>query len=64
MDNIVLIGSEEVSKAGYNMLNAAREISQAASYIESSLLDHRRYMDEWLIRFGEMLKQPPSGQEG
>jgi len=62
MDNINLIGSEDVFRASHNMQNAASEISRAASSMDHSLLEHRRYLDEFIVRFEEALK--PSQENG
>lgn len=51
-----LIGSEDVSRAGHNMQHAASEMSPAASSIAHTLEMHQRFMDDWLVRFEEVMK--------
>ncbi len=47
-DNVLLIGSEEVARAGHNMTHAAQEMKQAAYNIEASLHMHQQFMTQWL----------------
>lgn len=62
MDYIHLMGSEDVSRAGSAMREAANEMRRAASEIESALQQHRIFMDEWISRFEQALEQ--KAQEG
>lgn len=52
---VTLIGSEEVSRAGYTMRDAAHEMNGAAGRIEYALEQHQRFMDDWLTRLSETL---------
>jgi acyl-CoA thioesterase len=53
---VTLIGVEDVSRAGHNMQHAASEMSSAASSIAHTLEMHQRFMDDWLVRFEEVMK--------
>lgn len=55
MQNVHLVGSEDVSRAGYTMREAAQTMASAASSIQYSLEMHQRFMDDWLIRFEDIL---------
>ncbi len=46
-----LMGSEDVSRAGYVMRDAAQTMSQAVSSLAYTLELHQRFMDDWLSRF-------------
>lgn len=52
---VTLIGSEDVSRAGYTMRDAAHEMNAAAGRIEYALEQHQRFMDDWIIRLTETL---------
>lgn len=58
---IHLSGAEEVSRAAGRMVHAAEEMKQAAATLDHTLFMHRQWMDEWLMRFEEVLKEGPSG---
>lgn len=51
VDNIYLVGSEDVRNAGQAMSSAAAEILRAANLISQALYDHQRFLDDWLERF-------------
>jgi len=57
MESIFLMGSEDVSKAGYSMRDAAATMRSAASSIDESLRQHQRFLDDWLQRFEAALTQ-------
>jgi len=50
-DCMHLIGAEAVQSAGHEMAIAAEGMRQAAAGIEDSLLRHRLWADEWMLRF-------------
>lgn len=54
-DYMTLMGSEDVSRAGYAMREAAHEMSRAASNIDSAHRDHQRYLEDWLAQFSAVL---------
>ena len=56
-DYITLLGAEDVSKAGYNILHAADSINRAVGNFDESLRAHQRFMDEWLQTFEKILSE-------
>jgi hypothetical protein len=52
---ITLMGSEQVQSAGRNMASAADTMRSAAGSIDESLRQHRRFMDDWLMRLENIL---------
>lgn len=46
-----LIGSEDVRTGGASMLRAAEEMNRVANNLEQTLLQHQRFMDDWLARY-------------
>lgn len=57
MENMLLIGSEEVARAGHNMLRAAEMMSNVSSNQQVVLEAHQRFLDDWLLRFEQMLDE-------
>ena len=55
MENIYLIGSEDVKKAGYSMQSSAEIIQSASNSLSNSLYDHQLFMTDWLNRFENIL---------
>lgn len=62
METIVLMGAEDVSRAGHNMSNAAEEMKRAAAQIEDSLFRHQRFLDDWLIRLEQIMTKEASDE--
>ena len=56
-DYITLLGAEDVRRAASVISQAASTMQSAASQIEDSLLRHRMFLDDWLVRFEEALKE-------
>jgi len=56
-ENVFLIGSEDVQRAGYAMQGAAATIQSAANTISDALFQHRQFMDDWLARLECVLKE-------
>lgn len=56
MDNVYLIGAEDVRSAGSTISSAASTMQRAASQMDEALRIHRQYLDEWLHRLEEVLK--------
>ena len=54
---ITLIGTEDVSRAGYNMISAAEIMIRAAAHIDDTLVRHQHFLDDWLIRLEEVMKK-------
>ena len=59
MENINLLGAEQVKDAGIRMAGAAQVMQNAANQITEALDDHRSFMDDWLRRLGEALDARP-----
>ena len=71
MERILLVGAAEaikllnddanladdVYKGGALMLQAAHEISSAASIIEFALSQHQRFMQQWLYNFQAIIEK-------
>ena len=57
MENMYLIGSEDVKKAGYSMQSSAEIIQSVGNNISNSLYDYQVFMTQWLDRFEEILKE-------
>lgn len=54
-----LLGAEDVSRAGRNMITAAEEMKRAAAALEDSLFRQRQFMDDWLCRLEAILRPEP-----
>jgi hypothetical protein len=50
-DYMTLMGSEEVSRAGYVMRDAASSMNSAVGNLSEVLDRQQRFMDDWLQRF-------------
>lgn len=59
MERILLVGTEEVSRAGHNISSAAEEMKLAASNIESALLNHQQFLDRWLEQYQAITERGP-----
>lgn len=57
MEQVYLVGSEDVSRAGSSMASAASEMRQAANNFDGSVQDMKRFMDDWLNRFQSILEE-------
>lgn len=60
MENIYLVGSEDVRKAARQIQAAAEEMSRAANSIDAAFERHQRFIDDWLDRFAAAT--PPKGE--
>lgn len=56
-ERIVLVGSEDVIRGGQIMQNAANDMKQAVSSLEAILDTHRRFMDDWLRQFEQIVTE-------
>lgn len=56
MDYIYLQGSEDVKRAGYNIQSASEQIQSSANTISNALYEHKQFMEEWLNRLENILK--------
>jgi len=57
MERILLVGADDVYKGGALVLQAAHEISSAASMIEFALSRHQRFMQQWLYNFQAIIEK-------
>ncbi len=57
METIVLIGAEDVQRAGSTMRDAATEMSRAAETIREAFSQQQRFMDDWLMRLEVALEK-------
>ena len=57
MENIYLIGSEDVKRASNNIQSSAEIMQSVANNISNSLFDHQVFMTQWLDRFEAILKE-------
>ena len=62
MDAIILVGAEDVRRAGHNMADAAEQMSRAALSIQESLSTHIRLMEDIVQRL-EWAAQAASAQD-
>lgn len=53
----MLIGAEEVRSAGYDMKQAADEMSRAASRIEAAFEQRRQWEEEYLARIEAVVRE-------
>lgn len=56
-ENINLVGSDDVVRGGHIMQNAATEITQAVTNLDGVFERQRRFMEDWLERFEQILKE-------
>ena len=63
MDNINLMGSEDVRAGGNYMREAAESISQSVGQLEFLFQRQQQLMDEWMCRLEEALKAPAACEE-
>ena len=54
---ITLLGSEDIRVAGITIRSAAANIERAAALFDEALSTHKCFMDTWLDRFEEVLKE-------
>jgi hypothetical protein len=57
MDSIQLIGSDDVRRAGHNIQSAAEDMKRAADIIDSALMTHRQYLEDWITRFEQVIEK-------
>jgi hypothetical protein len=60
---VTLMGSEDVSRAGYAMKSAAEEMKHAASSFDQSCREQRQFMEDWLTRFEQVMTAHPEHAE-
>ena len=57
MESMVLMGAEQVGRAGHNMSSAAEQMNRAAGQIDEALRQHQRFLDDWLLRFEALISR-------
>lgn len=57
METVLLIGHEDVARAGHNIAGAADTMNRAAGNLDEVLMRHQRFMDDWLQRFEAALER-------
>lgn len=60
---VYLQGSEDVSRASLVMRDAAQTMSNAAANIEDTFQRQSRFMDDWLERFQNVVRESNKEQE-
>jgi hypothetical protein len=56
MSEYILLGSEQVERAGINLKFAAEEMKTAASNIDDVFFRQQRFLEDWLQKFQEILE--------
>ena len=64
-DYITLMGSEDVSRAGHNMVAAGSDMNRAASSMSEAFHRHEQFLTDWLYEFREIVEglKVPQGKE-
>lgn len=57
MEQINLLGAEDVRRAGSTISSAASDMMRAANIISEALQEHQRRMDDFLIRLEQLFKK-------
>ncbi len=52
-----LVGSEDISRAGSSIIHAAEQINNAASIINESTNRLQLFLNDWLFRLEEVLRE-------
>jgi len=60
MNNVTLLGVENIRSAGSQIKVAASEMQSAASMISDEFHRMKLFLDDWLYRFEEILKDNQS----
>lgn len=63
-NTVTLLGAEEVSSAANRMRSAAEEMSRAAASIDMTLHAHRNFLEDWLARFEQVLRDDREQRNG
>ena len=56
-----LIGAEDIRRAGANIDSAATNMNRAAANFDSSVYRLIRFMDDWLMRFEQIIDKQKEG---
>ena len=57
MDTMVLLGAEEVGNAARSIAESAQQMRQMPGSLQATLYQHQQWMDDWLARFEEVLRE-------
>jgi len=49
-----LLGTENVERAASSMRSAAEEMNRAAATMEAALFEHRRFMEDFIMRLASL----------
>jgi hypothetical protein len=60
-DYVTLLGAEQVANAGRQIASAADDMRQAGSNIDDALRRHRYFLDDWLLRFADVVEKLGKG---
>lgn len=62
---VILVGAEQVERAGYKIAEAADQMMRAAGYMDETMQRHQRFMDDWLSRFEQVIEKmnPPKPEQ-
>ena len=62
MESINLLGADDVSRAGRTIASAAEDMRRATGHMDEALQRHETFLDDWLIRFEDILKTKMKGE--
>lgn len=62
MDCMTLMGAEDVRSAGNRISAAADTMRRAASNMDEALRNHQRFLDDWLMRFENVVSKPKENE--
>ena len=55
METIYLNGAQDVHRAGSAIQDAARQMANVSSNMQLVLEAHQRFLDDWLLRFEQIM---------
>ena len=56
MPTMDLIGAENVSRAGFQMKDAAKSMANVSANMQAVFEAHQRFLDDWLLRFEQAVE--------
>lgn len=62
MESIILIGHDDVLRAGHVMAGAATEMQRAANQIDTTRELQQRFLEEFIVRFETAVEKMNGGQ--
>lgn len=57
MDSMILVGADDVRRAGQQMMQAAQQMSDAAGRIEAAFYQRRQWEEEYLARIEAIVRE-------